>query len=72
MANRKNNDTEAVRLYILELINEEQSKHSRLVADIKLVIGGTKEFDDTVRVLNQIYDAKNKLLQRILNEIRTL
>jgi hypothetical protein len=73
MASKKNNgDTEAVRLYITETMNKEQQEHSKLLLQLEAALGGTREYDEAVKVLTKIYDAKSRLLTRIFNDIRGL
>lgn len=50
-------------------MNEKQDKHSRLVENLRAEIGNTKEFDDIVRLLTKIYEAKINTLEEVLREL---
>jgi hypothetical protein len=67
MANRKSNNE--IKLFVTSLMNEEQDSHSSLIDALKEKIGGTKEFDDMVRLLNRIYAAKIEILDKIFQEL---
>ena len=67
MASRKNNE---LKLFVVNLLNDEQDVHSKLVSDLRARIGKTKEFDDALKVLTQIYDAKVELLEKIYKEMQ--
>jgi hypothetical protein len=72
MSIKKSNGIEEIKLFIAELMNEEQASHSKLVNDLRSRIGDTREFDDTLKVLTQIYNAKSKLLEKIYQEMQGL
>jgi len=67
MANRKSNSD--LRMYVANQMNALQDAHSRIVADLKKIAYGTKEFDDMVKLLARIYQAKIEVLEGILLEL---
>jgi len=58
-----------IKLFVSSLMTEIQDEHSKLVSSLREKIGQTKEFEDTLKVLSQIYDAKIGLLDKIYKEI---
>lgn len=71
MTNNKD-EIECIKLFISSLMNEVQNDHSKLLATLKQTIGKTKEFEDTMKILIQIYDSKIELLNHIYNKIQSL
>ena len=71
MANEKH-DLEKIKLFITKLINEEQDKHSELLEMLKSRIDDTAEFDNTVRVLNKVHDARVEQLNKVYEKVRSL
>ena len=69
---RRNKELEQIKLFVANLMNTEQSNHSKLVNDLQKVAGKTKEFDEMLKVLTQIYEAKADILEKIYNEILKL
>jgi len=72
MSTKRNSELEELKLFITGLMNEEQSSHSKLINELRLRLGDTREFDDALKVLTQIYNVKNKLLERIYQEMQSL
>ena len=70
MTKRNNKQLEEVSLFVASLFNTEQDEYSKLVARLKAALGKTKEFDDALRVLTQIYEAKVELLNKIYDKIQ--
>lgn len=70
MAKRQNSKIEEIKLFVAGLLNDEQDAYSKLVATLRANIGKTKEFEDTLKVLTQIYEAKADLLEKIYKEIQ--
>jgi len=70
MTKRNNKELEEVRLFVASLFNTEQDAYSKLVAQLKAAMGKTKEFDDALRVLTQIYESKVELLNKIYDKIQ--
>jgi hypothetical protein len=66
---KKSNDIEDLKLFITSLMNKEQADHSKIIADLKIKIYGTKEYDDAVKLLTKIYEARQDILEKIFNEI---
>lgn len=66
MAKRKSDD---IKLFIANLLNVEHDAHAQLVATLRDTIGKTQEFEDTLKVLTQIHEAKIELLDKIYKEI---
>jgi len=66
----KNYQLEQVKLFVASLLNEVQNEHAKLLAQLKTVMGKTKEFEDTAKVLSQIYDAKIEMLNKVYDKIQ--
>ncbi|KKN11742.1 hypothetical protein LCGC14_1023450 [marine sediment metagenome] len=66
MSKRK---SEEMKLFVANLLNDEQDAHAKLVAELRDIIGKTQEFEDTLKVLTQIYEAKVELLEKIYKEM---
>lgn len=66
MAKRK---SEEIKLFVANLLNDEQDAHAKLIAELRAIIGKTQEFEDTLKVLTQIYEAKVELLEKIYKEM---
>ena len=66
MSKRK---SEEIKLFVANLLNDEQDAHAKLVAELRDIIGKTQEFEDTLKVLTQIYEAKVELLEKIYKEM---
>jgi len=72
MTAKKSKELEIIRLFVLKAINEEQDEHADLVARLTKVIGDTKEYGDTIKVLYQIYKAKIEVLEKIHDKIQSI
>jgi len=72
MTRRKNKELELVDQFVTELMGTEQDEFSKLVLDLKAAIGGTKEFEDTQKILIRVYKAKLDILEKIHNRIQSI
>ena len=72
MTKRKNNELEQIKFFVAELINKEQDKHSKLIADLRQDLDGSDEFDKTVKILAKVYEAKIKMLEKVYKKIQDL
>lgn len=54
-----------VKLFIAELMNEENDKYSILLLNLRDEIGDTEEFNRTQKILLQVHNAKIKILEKI-------
>ena len=59
----------AAKLYVTARMNELQDEHSKLITALQARIGQTKECDDAIRVLSQVYDAQIALLDEVYKEL---
>lgn len=66
----RKNKLEELKYFVSKMINDEQNTHSLLIANLRASIGKTREFEDAVKVLNQVYEAKIELLEKIYKEIQ--
>ena len=69
MVRKQNKELEHMKLYVAELMNEEQNFHSKLVADMRRA-GLTDEV--MFSVLKKIYDAKREVLERVYKEMQVI
>ena len=70
MVRRNNKELNEIDLFVSNLFNTEQDAYSKLVAQLRAAMGKTKEFEDTLKVLTQIYEAKVELLNKIHDKIQ--
>lgn len=66
----KNKEIDELRLFVATMLNSEQDKHSKLLADLHSAIGNTKEYIEASKVISQVYEAKITTLEKILDKIR--
>ena len=59
----------AIKLYVAGRMTTIQDEHAKLIAALQDHLGSTREYDDSLRVLNKIYDAQIKLLEDIFKEL---
>lgn len=69
---KRSSDLEQVRLFVANLLNEEQNAHSKLISALQAVAGKTREYEDIVKVLTEIYDAKIEVLEKIYRKIQSI
>lgn len=70
VARKQNKELEHIHLYVANLMNDEQNAHAKLITTLRAVSGKTHEFDDMLKVLTQVYEAKIELLEKIYKEIQ--
>lgn len=72
MTNQKSDKLEELRLFVANLMNEEQDKHSDLINRLKVALADTREWEDTYQVLHKIQNEKVKLLEKIYDKIQEI
>lgn len=65
-------DIEKIKLLISSMMNEEQDNYSKLIIELRNAIGKTREFEDTAKILAQIYEAKLAILEKIYKELQNV
>lgn len=70
MVRKQNKEIEQIRLFVTNLMNEEQNAHSKLVADLRIAAGMTEEFNAMVAILKQVYEAKREVLDKVYKEMQ--
>ncbi len=68
----RKNDVEQIRMFIASLITDEQNAHAKLIAALRNQIGGTTQFDDTLKTLTKIYEAKIEVLEKIYKKVQSI
>ena len=71
MGKSQNQSLEEIKLFVVSLINSEQGAHSKLINDLQSAAGKTKECEDLIKILTEIYEAKFALLDKILRKIQS-
>ncbi|KKL82228.1 hypothetical protein LCGC14_1986860 [marine sediment metagenome] len=68
----RKNDVEQIRMFVASLITDEQNAHSKLIAALRDQIGGTTQFDDTLKVLTRVYEVKIEILEKIYKKVQSI
>jgi hypothetical protein len=58
-----------LKLFVAQMMTEENDKHSKLIADLRNEIEDTQEFENTLKVLSRIHKAKIETLEKIYGVI---
>jgi len=70
MVRKQNKDIEHMRLYIANLMNDEQNSYSKLIFDLKAAAGATNEFPKMLNILTKLYEAKMEVLDKVYKEMQ--
>lgn len=60
---------EHIKLYVAQLMNDEQNSHAKLIAELNLRIGGLKECKDLIDILERILKGKIEVLEKVYKEL---
>ena len=70
MVRKQNKELEQIRLYVAQLMNDEQNIHSKLIGDLSRAAGSTIECHKMTELLTRLYDAKIEVLEKVYKEIQ--
>lgn len=69
MTKKQSEDIDKIKLYISSLMNSEHDRHSKLINDLKDVLGKTQKYDEMCELLNTVYNSNIVLLDKIYKYI---
>ena len=58
-----------IKVIVATMMNEIHDEHANLISSLQNYIGQTKEYEDAVKVIKQIYCAKLAVLEKIYGEM---
>ena len=62
------NELERIKLFVAQMINDEQDAYSKMIDELKKKIGGTKQYNEVFELLTKIHEAKAEVLNIIYKE----
>lgn len=76
MSKKSSVEVEDIKLFTVNLMNEEQDKYSKLCADLNKALdtgnGTIKAFYDTRLILGKLFSAKMDVLEKILKKVQAM
>jgi predicted DNA-binding protein YlxM (UPF0122 family) len=72
MSKKKNDGLDEIKLFIAHMLTEEQSVHSRLIEDLSNRISGTTEYEEALKILTKVYDARRDILEKLFKKVQEL
>ena len=58
-----------LKLFVAQMMTEENDKYAKLISDLRNEIGDTQEFEDTLRILSIVHKTKIETLEKIYGVI---